>query len=430
MKRKVGLLIGYNGAGYHGLQWNKNVHTIEKVVMEVLYAHGLVSDLNATDPQKIDMKSCSRTDKGVHAAFNMVNAKICAEPTAELETKLKAAFAEQGIHLYRIVRVPKKFIGYRAARSRIYRYSVPTFFLKESNYALECEERAAMDRRADAQQTETMHDMPTPQAHASIGNITKGAQEMVDTVTAEAHGNMEETDNGKEVAGSVQTMYKDKGEENGDVGSEEEHGGEDESVEEEIKGRVQHRSIYRNYEEKDLEGIQGYRSGDISLFRSLMEMYVGSHNFRNFTVKSNQKDAKRFIKSVVVSDPKVVDGVEYVDIEIHGQSFLLHQIRKMVSYAVLNARYAGDRGAANFEKAFTEEVHVPKAPAQYLYLAHVFFEDYNARAEEKIEVDASEQQAFENECILPAIYSKSNLYEWLKYFDAVRFHHHNLEIFN
>ncbi|KAI4292334.1 tRNA pseudouridine38-40 synthase [Pancytospora philotis] len=362
MKRKVGLVVGYNGAGYHGLQWNKDMHTIESVMMEILHANGLISDTNAGDPQKVDLKSSSRTDKGVHAAFNLVNVKICQEPTPELEAALKEAFAARGLRLYRMVRLPKRFMGYKMARSRLYRYAVPTFFLKESDYAEECARRAEEDRRAPAAQ---------------------------DSNAAPADSSAEE-DAAEQPAGK--------------------------------------KSFFRSYTEEDLAGIRGYRCQNVDVFRALMAKYEGNHDFSNFTLKCNQKDSKRFMRRVTVGEPVVVDDVEYVGIEIHGQSFLLHQIRKMVSFAVLNARYAADRADANFARVFSEPVHVPKAPAQYLYLVSVFFDDYNNKAEEKIEVDAADLDAFIAESILPSVYDVKNLYEWLLFFDTVRFHSSNFEI--
>ncbi|KAI5183657.1 tRNA pseudouridine38-40 synthase, partial [Pancytospora epiphaga] len=145
MKRKVGLIVGYSGEGYHGLQWNKDTVTIERAVMDILLDNGLVTELNAVDAQKIDMKSSSRTDKGVHASFNLIQAKICKEPTEEIEADLKKGLASKGVQLYKMIRLPKKFIAHKMARSRIYKYIVPTCFLKESSYTEEYLRRAEED---------------------------------------------------------------------------------------------------------------------------------------------------------------------------------------------------------------------------------------------------------------------------------------------
>lgn len=367
MKRKVGFLVGYNGGGYHGLQWNRDVHTIEGTVMEILLRNGLVTELNARDPQKIDMKSCSRTDKGVHASFNMINAKICCEPTPEMADTLRRDFGKSGIHLYKMIRVPKKFIGYKQARSRVYKYYVPTFFLRESDFTDEYLRREAEDTSGRGTSTQDTSDQSTS-GQGTSGQDTSGQED------------------------SSESGQRRK-------------------------------TIYRDYKMEDLVEMAGYRSCDIELFRRLMCSYAGTKSYHNFTIKTNQKDTKRFIRSVAVSDPTTVDGIEYVEITIHGQSFLLHQIRKMVSFAVLNCRYARGAAEENFRNVFSGHVHVPKAPSQYLFLSNVLFDDFNKKAEEKIEVDETEKERFERETVLPAIYDRKNLLEWMKFLDAVRFHH-------
>ena len=48
--------------------------------------------------------------------------------------------------------------------------------------------------------------------------------------------------------------------------------------------------------------------------------------------------ASRYMISTKVSDPFVIEGTEWVSIKIHGQSFMLHQIRKMIAMATMVVR--------------------------------------------------------------------------------------------
>lgn len=366
MKRKVGLIIGYNGEGYHGLQYNGDLNTIEREIIQILLQNNCITEINSVDPQKIDLKSCSRTDKGVHASFNLVNVKIIQEPTEELFKTLKKAFLEHGIILYKIVRLPKRFVGYKCARSRIYKYIVPTYFLEDSIL----EDEVLIQQEQDTSQNPNL------------------------AISTQEHLN---------------------------EGDSAEYNGDDKLS----------KAIFRAYTNDMIHPIKGHRSTKIDLFKKMMECYLGTNNYHNFTTKNVQGDVKRYMKEIQVSEPFYDKDIEYMEVKIHGQSFLLHQIRKMISFAVLNCRYTkGETFKENFEKALSkEDVHIPKSPSQYLFLSKVFFEDFNERRPETIDVDEDEKEKFERERIYPSILKEANLFEWLKYLDAVRFHHENFPMF-
>lgn len=66
-KRKVALLLGYQGAKYYGLQRQPGdcVPTIESELERALAAAGLVSEANQGDLSKIGWTRAARTDKAV-----------------------------------------------------------------------------------------------------------------------------------------------------------------------------------------------------------------------------------------------------------------------------------------------------------------------------------------------------------------------------
>merc|ERR1712216_389220 len=72
----------------------------------------------------------------------------------------------------------------------------------------------------------------------------------------------------------------------------------------------------------------------------VLACYVGTHNFHNFTSRMdpNMAQAKRYIISFKCGDPFTIDGREYVSLTVIGQSFILHQIRKMVGMALAVVR--------------------------------------------------------------------------------------------
>ncbi len=371
MKRKIGLIIGYDGSGFHGLQSNAGVDTVEHSIIKALLDLELISELNSQDRSKIDMKSASRTDKNVHALFNLVSCKICKEPSVDIENSLRNRLIKDKIHLYKMIRLPKRFIGYKAARSRTYKYVVPTYFLKEGNYLKENEKRK---REVKIEHAESKNYLECDQNEENI-------------------------------------KFKDDKEISKDPI--------------EYKQKEYNKELIN--EEKCYSEVIDYKHDNIEKFKEVMQKYVGTHDFKSFTVKKTTNNTKRFIRSIKVSEPFEVDKIEYVEIILHGQSFLLHQIRKMIFFAVLNVKYAGLRIDENFDIAFNNYIHIPRAPSQYLYIHNIFFDDFNRRAVERIEIDESERIEFENRIVKPLIYKKENIIEWFKLFDSIILHDENFE---
>ena len=60
--------------------------------------------------------------------------------------------------------------------------------------------------------------------------------------------------------------------------------------------------------------------------------YQGTHNFHNFTVRKpwDALDAKRYMLSFRCGGVMEIDGRRWVKMVVVGQSFMMHQIRKMV----------------------------------------------------------------------------------------------------
>lgn len=54
----------------------------------------------------------------------------------------------------------------------------------------------------------------------------------------------------------------------------------------------------------------------------------------------SDKSAMRYMMAIGLGNELKLEGIAYVAIRFHGQSFLLHQIRKMVAMAV--ATFRGD----------------------------------------------------------------------------------------
>ncbi|KAH8310872.1 hypothetical protein KR044_003339, partial [Drosophila immigrans] len=157
-----------------------------------------------------------------------------------------------------------------------------------------------------------------------------------------------------------------------------------------------------------------------------LKLYEGTKNFHNFTSKKNFLDpsAKRFIMSFTCSTPfQSPQGVEFVTLKVKGQSFMLHQIRKMVGLTIAIVR--GNTTTATLERALTEErLDLPMAPGLGLVLDTVHYERYNDRygkdgIHAALTWEAQEQQVreFIEKYIFANIYKteaeQKNLLDWL-----------------
>ncbi|XP_069139906.1 pseudouridylate synthase 1 homolog isoform X2 [Argopecten irradians] len=118
----------------------------------------------------------------------------------------------------------------------------------------------------------------------------------------------------------------------------------------------------------------------IERVRELIKRFEGTHNFHNFTsgLKPNEAKAKRYIISFKCGEPFVRDDIEFVQLTVRGQSFMLHQIRKMIGITMAIVR--GHCGEEVIDKTYSLiKVDVPKAPGSGLLLEELHYQNYNKR---------------------------------------------------
>lgn len=134
---------------------------------------------------------------------------------------------------------------------------------------------------------------------------------------------------------------------------------------------------------KDVVSLEDYRvpSEKIEKFNEILKLFEGTKNFHNFTSRKEFTDpsSKRFIISFVCGQPFIPqDNTEFVVLKVQGQSFMLHQIRKMVGMSLAIIR--GLTTVETMERAFSEErLDLPMAPGLGLVLDQVHYDRYNRR---------------------------------------------------
>ncbi|XP_035524517.1 tRNA pseudouridine synthase A isoform X2 [Morone saxatilis] len=164
-----------------------------------------------------------------------------------------------------------------------------------------------------------------------------------------------------------------------------------------------------------------YDTGNIAAFRlepetlqrvnRLFALYKGTHNFHNFTSQKAATDpsARRYITEMSCGEPFICSNTEFAVITVRGQSFMLHQIRKMIGLVI--AVIKGYAKEEVMERSWGQEkVDVPKAPGLGLVLEKVHFDRYNKRfggdgLHERLEWDVEEEaiKAFKEAHIYPTI---------------------------
>ena len=127
----------------------------------------------------------------------------------------------------------------------------------------------------------------------------------------------------------------------------------------------------------ETEAIRSFRLSPARLkrIRETFHIYLGTHNFHNLTVgvPYASSQAQRYMMSIDVSDPTLIGATEWLRIKIHGQSFMLHQIRKMVGAVLIAIRYGVGESLIRRILESKENMNIPKAPAQGLLLERPMF---------------------------------------------------------
>lgn len=360
------------------LQPNPDVKTIEGEIFKAFAEAGAISPENTDDLKKNGFMRAARTDKGVHAAGNVISCKLIIEDP-DIKDKINAALPDQ-IRVWGIQRTSKSFDCRRMCSSRIYEYLLPTYTL-----------------------------LP-PKPGSVLANLIKSKDEV--------HPNVIRDDvEGKTWWEETKQAIIDSGLTEDDITKIQQLIQGDEQIKPyDSEGKITENGRLI----KSLKSVENSRRRDykvsperLELFRQAMQQYEGSHNFHNFTLGKAFKDAsaRRYMLKTTVSDPFVIQGTEWVSIKIHGQSFMLHQIRKMIAMAVLVIRTGCP--ISRIQDCYgPTKINIPKAPALGLLLENPVYEAYNQILEKNnyehidFSIHQKEMDEFKMKFIYDKIYSE------------------------
>ncbi|KAL9097433.1 MAG: hypothetical protein Q9165_000329 [Trypethelium subeluteriae] len=476
-KHKVAVMIGYAGSGYKGMQINWSEKTIEGDLFHAFVKAGAISKANANDPKKSSLVRCARTDKGVHAAGNVISLKLIVEDdnvVKKINTHLPAQ-----IRVWGIERTIGSFSCYQACDSRWYEYMIPSHSLlpphPSSFLARELEKTADEvgdreryeERQVDVSNfwqlvdetdikpiLESLDDEIRPQVMEALYKsdeyfsvdlededtkgdagpalVSKPAGRIEDETPQIGNNQMlnehkihasEKADIPRSMMDSGYAETLDAKVEDPKMTSSRAEGpnledGTAESANTDIRAQTSIKplsnpalmSAIKHLRDAYLSAKRRYRVNPsrIARLQTALRAYEGTHNFYNYTIQKTGRDpsAKRHIKSFEVNPRPILKRVrgneyeqaesekgegeaeaeetEWLSLKVHGQSFMMHQIRKMVGMAVLAVRCGADavpliQQSYNWNTKFS----IPKAPGLGLLLERPVFESYNKKVEER-----------------------------------------------
>ena len=439
-KKKVAVLIGYAGTGYRGMQLAHDQKTIEGDLFQAFVAAGAISKANADDPKKSSFVRCARTDKGVHAAGNVISLKLIVEDE-DIVKKINDNLVPQ-IRVWGFERTNNSFSAYQLVDSRIYEYLIP------SHSFLPPHERSFLGRKcAEWAQKKDDHDSWRSRQEEVDGYWEKVDQETIKPILQEYNEDMrailekalymqDDGDRSSEQAkttiaasdtneakiilttddahtNSVEQEKPDFEQEHGDVVVGVERQTNDVLTIEKRRQRSQEiTEASKRLKAAYLAAKRAYRIPDKRLQRvkDCLDTFVGTHNYHNFTIDKPFRDpsAKRVIKSFNVNPtPILINGTEWLSLKVHGQSFMMHQIRKMVGMVALVVRCGCDPN--RMKESFGPDVFsIAKAPALGLLLERPIFDSYNKRAKSDL---GKEGVSFDKYAAEMADFKQREIYE-------------------
>lgn len=346
------------------------------------------------DPKKSSLVRCARTDKGVHAGGNVVSLKLIIEDP-DVVKKINDNLSSQ-IRVWGIEVTNKSFSSYHMCDSRIYEYLIPThcfipphpstFLAKKiqeiaeekgdlENYKKRQAEMDGYWDKVDDEFIKPILERLPEDVRQDVQDALciKDKSERPSTSTEEQKVKTESSEEAEAKPAATETEeVKEEGENK--EGQSKKPDPRTLSITAAIK---EIRAAY--FKAKKTFRIPPDRAKRVN---ETLAQYVGTRNYHNYTIQKsyNEASAKRHIKSFqVAADPIIINGTEWLSLKVHGQSFMMHQIRKMVAMVALIVRCGAEVDLIN--KSYgRDRIPIPKAPGLGLLLERPIFDVYSNKS--------------------------------------------------
>lgn len=366
------------------MQKNPGAKTIEGDLEEALFQAGAVPEQDRGCPKRVDWSRSARTDKGVSAVGQVVSGKFYIDPPGLVE-RLNSILPSQ-FRIFGYNRVTASFSAKKFCDRRRYVYLVPVFALDKSchrdresvlaslgsgNVLVKCLECSERGRKVEG----VMGNKRSSDSSSlcEVNAVNSGISSNLSDEQTQSLARSELSNSSQNVS-----LNNDK----------ENVSNEAFDVSENVTTGVDKMDANKSEGDNVSQGAEAVSQRDFCFgddekerLNRILKHYEGTHNFHNFTTRTKAEDpsAIRYIISFQANTTLNIDGIDFVKCEVVGQSFMLHQIRKMIGLAVAIMRDCAPD--ALIETAFQKSVNinVPMAPEVGLYLDECFFTSYNQK---------------------------------------------------
>uniref|UniRef100_A0A061SCQ4 tRNA pseudouridine38-40 synthase n=1 Tax=Tetraselmis sp. GSL018 TaxID=582737 RepID=A0A061SCQ4_9CHLO len=192
-KTKVALHVAYEGSKYRGLQINRESasgETVEHFLEQALFKVGGIRESNFGDLTRVGWNRASRTDKGVHSICSVVSLKmLCPEGGSCFNTDPEGTRLAEDINRHlpekiRVLscqRVVRSFRARQAAADRRYEYFLPARVIGiDGDDTARDMERLGLFQEALAafEGTHAFHNYTTPQLYSRQKNSPRSGAKL------------------------------------------------------------------------------------------------------------------------------------------------------------------------------------------------------------------------------------------------------------
>ena len=411
---------------------NHHEKTIEGDLFSAFVAAGAISKANADDPKKSSLIRCARTDKGVHAAGNLISLKLIVEDP-DIVAKINEQLNPQ-IRVWGIERTNGSFSAYQFCDSRIYEYLIPThcflpphpksFLAKKMvELAEEADDmRGYLSRQEDIldfwSEAEEKYMKPAQEKidpslrECAVRLFYEHTNTIVDPpelnkMDGEEHMNDEHPARSQAIGAAEDAAPKDDVDmddamvpKSDNPSNPEEEARPQATTSETPKELTPLETAVRLLKAAQNTAKKAHRIRPVRIARiqAALSHFESSHKYHNYTIDKTHKDpsATRIIRTFKVDEKPIVIGeTEWLSLKVHGQSFMMHQIRKMVSMVALIVRCGCPEDRIQ-QSYLANKISIPKAPSLGLLLERPVFDVYNEKLEqfgrEKIDFSRHEKE--------------------------------------